>query len=239
MTLEERLEKAFTGIRFLPGSKIEEARQRQRVLVQVPVMARLSREGTVTLGDVYSHCIALGGIGLPGGPALKVSILAFDAKGGVSAVACAPKKKGVHAEGAKRLAKIEKRLRKIKTTDDLEALYRKASGKQRPGETLVDLALSHWENTPKSTILRMRESWIETMVSGRTALYLAMDRRDTDKPARPTDPITSMQKLLETRAGGVFQVQALVTKTKPMKKYIESLEEPTRIIWVYRRMIRS
>jgi hypothetical protein len=237
MTLEDRLEKTFTGFHFLPGTKLEEVRQRQRVLVQAPVMARLSREGTVTLGDVYSHSIALGGMGLPGRPALKASILVFDAEGGVSVVVCAMKKKGVHAEGAKKLAKIERRLHKIKSADELEALYRKACGKKHPGETLVDLALSHWENTPQSTILRRRESWIETMVSGRTALYLAMDRRDTDKPSRPTDPITPMQKLLENRAGGVFQVQAAVTKTKPQKKYLESLEEPTRIIWVYRRMI--
>ncbi len=239
MTLEDRLEKTFTGIRFLPGIKLEEARQRQRVLVQVPVMARLSREGTVTLGNVYSHCIALGGMPLPGRPPLRASILVFDADGGVSAVACGLKKKGVHADGAGRLAKIDKRLGKIQTADQLEALYRKACGKKHPGETLVDLALSHWENTPRSTILRMREAWVETMVSGRTALYLAMDRRDTDKPSRATDPITAMQSLLEDRAGGVFQVQALVTKTKPQNKFLESLEEPTRIIWVYRRMIRS
>jgi hypothetical protein len=239
MTLEDRLEKTFTGIRFLPGTKLEEARQRQRVLVQAPVMARLSREGTVTLGDVYAHCIALGGMGLPGRPVIRPSILVFDADGGVSAVVCATKKKGVHAEGAKKLAKIDARLKKIDSADALEALYRKACGKKHPGETLVDLALSHWENTPKSTILRKREAWIETMTSGRTALYLSMDRRDTDKPSRPTDPITAMQKLLENRAGGVFQVQATVTKTKPQKKYLESLEEPTRIIWVYRRMIQA
>lgn len=239
MTLEDRLEKAFTGIRFLPGTKLEEARQRQRILVQAPLMARLSREGTVTLGDVYSHCIALGGLSLPGRPAIRASILVLDAEGGVSVVVCSTKKKGVHAEGAKRLEKIDKRLRKIKSTDELEALYRKACGKKHAGETLVDLALSHWENTPQSTILRRREAWIETMTSGRTALYLAMDRRDSDKPSRPTDPITAMQKLLENRAGGVFQVQATVTKTKPQKKYLESLEEPTRIIWVYRRMIQA
>lgn len=239
MTLEDRLEKAFPGIRFCQGAKIEEARQRQRVIVEVPVMARLSREGTVALGDVYSDCVALGGLVLPGRPSLRVSILVLDAEGGVSVVDCTPRTKGVHAEGARKLSQIARRLAKIGSTGELEALYQKSCGKKRRKESLVDLALSHWEEAASATVQRARDGWLETMAAGRMALYLAMDRKPGDKPSTPADPITPMQKLLEERPGGIFQVLQPVTKTKPQKKYLESLEEPARIIWVYRRLIRS
>lgn len=239
MTLEDRLEKTFPGICFCQGVKIEEARQRQRVLVQVPVMARLSAEGTVALGDVYSHCIALGGVGLPGRPALKVSILVLGADGGTAAVVCAIQKKGVHKDGAKKLTQIDRKLSAIGSVDDLEALYRKSCSKKRKAETLADLALSHWEEATPTLVQRAREGWVESLSGGRTALYLAMDRKPDDKPSQPTDPITPMQKLLENRSGGIMQVQTTVTRTKPQKKYIEGLEEPPRIIWVYRRMISA
>jgi hypothetical protein len=237
MTLEDRLEKTFPGTRFADGYKVEEAKQRHRILVQVPLLARLSREGTVALGDVYSHCIAIGGMPLAGRPAQRASILVLDADGGAAVVACALQGKGVHANGARRLAKIDRRLRTIDSQRALEALYRKACGKRRKKESLVDLAVSHWEGATKATVQRARDGWIETLSSGRTALYLAMERRASDKPSKASDPITPMQKLLESRSGGILQVLVEVTRTKPQNKYLEALDEPPRIIWVYRRMI--
>ena len=71
----------------------------------------------------------------------------------------------------------------------------------------------------------------------RTALYLAMERRASDTPSKASDPIAPMQKLLDTRSGGLLQVLVQVTRTQPQNKYLEALDEPPRIIWVYRRMI--
>jgi hypothetical protein len=66
-----------------------------------------------------------------------------------------------------------------------------------------------------------------------------MDRKPGDRPSLPMDPITPMQKLLESRSGGIFQVLSGATKTKPQNRFLGDLEEPARIIWAYRRLMTA
>lgn len=237
--LEDTLEKTFPGIRFSRKVKVEDARQKKRVLVQVPLMVRLAREGIVALGDVYSPCVALGSVPLPGRPSMTLDVLVLDADGGVAAVECRTASRGVHKDGAARLGKIHKKLRTLKSRHSLERIYRNMLGKTHAGEQLVDLAVSSWSEVSEVSAERAAEAWVENLTSGNVALYLATHRRATDRPTVKSDPITPMQNLLKDRAGGVLQVEPVATTSRPHKAFIEALEEPARLIWAYRRMVTS
>ena len=233
--IEDRLEKTFPGIRLSRMEGITDSGQRHRVLVQVPLMARLSREGTVALGDVYTPCIAVGEIALAGRPSLRAGVLVLDGSGGVGVVDCRLQAAGAMKDGAGRLEKVEARLRKISRWKELESAYARSFGKSHHGERLEDVARGHLGESSESSLSRLTDAWVDTIHAGKTALYLATERRSADKPSRAPESIAPIQKLLSTRSGGVFQVQATVTSTRPQSAYIEGLEEPARIIWAYRR----
>jgi len=237
MTLESMLENAFPGIQFSKGTKIDDPKHRCKLLVQLPLLVRLSREGTVALGNVFAHCIAIAGLELPGKPMLRTSILVFDSEGGVAAVECALQHKDVNSEGARRLEQIDSRLRTLGSVDALEALYRKTCAVKSSRGSLAEIARLRWEDATATSVQRAREGWIETMRSGRTALYLAVERKISAIPVQPADPIAPMQALLQKHSGGVLQVESTITRTKTHKALLASLDEPIRIIWVYRRMM--
>jgi len=237
--LEDILEETFPGIRFSRKVKLEDAKQKRRVLVQVPLMVRLAREGTVALGDVFSPCVALASVPLPGKPALVVDVIVLDAEGGVAVVECRQQAKGVHADGAARLARIHGKLKGMKTRRALESAYRAMLARSHAREKLADLPFRYWTDVTETSADRAMDAWLRNMSAGNVALYLATERRPADRPGVKADPITPMQKLLEKRAGGVLQVEPPASSPRPHARYVEALEEPARIIWTYRRMVTT
>ncbi len=237
--LEERIEKLFGGIRLSRSHGVEQPRHRYRFQVQVPIMVRLSREGKVALGDVYTPCVALGGVDLGGRPAALADILVLDGNGQVSAVACRMQDVRTHAEGAHHLERVVRLLGTVKTRRSLDALYRRFMGKCHPEETAASLALAHWDGVSETSVERVAQRWVENMASGTVALYLATERRAPEQQASKTDPISPMRKLLENHAGGILQVEPPVTSTRPQTRFLQALEQPARLIWVYRRMIAT
>jgi hypothetical protein len=237
--LEDRLEEEFSGIRLSRSMRVDDSKNRQRSLVQIPIMAKLSREGTVALGDVYAPCIALGGLRMPGKPRLDIDILVLDAEGGVAAVECRLNGRGVHAWGAKKLEQVVRRLGRVKSRRSLSNIYRKHVSGRHPGESIADLAAAHWEDVGDFSVERAIEQWVESMASGNVAVYLATERRDSDRPSAQSDSLGPMQELLSERGGGVLQVQLGTSRARPHGAYIEALDEPARLIWAYRRLVNA
>ncbi len=234
----DKLEKAMPCMRMCGRARLDTAAARWKAAIQIPLMSRLLREGMVALGDVFVPCLVVADFPVPGRKPASIDVLVLDFTGSVSVIACSLQARGATAVGASRLADADRRLRAaVHGPEDIEALYRKARPRGHEKERLVDLANATSEETTPRLIERLPALWASCIGAGRAALYLAMDRKPEMEPSGPREPILPMTTLLASRSGGIFEIEPPPASPRDPGKYLKSLEEPARTIWIYRRKI--